>query len=411
MRGTRESVLARSIFPLLVTCATFVMVTPCIADADIPTRARDLGVPFDGEPGPYNAITDVDGVLVGHTTLIHGSGALRVGEGPVRTGVTAILPTGRDFSRLVAAGRAVINGTGEMTGSWLIDETGAFTGPIMLTGTTSVGVVHHATARWLRDNLPPSMWVAGLIPVVAETFDMHLNDAWGFHVEPQHVYHALEQAQGGVVPEGNVGGGTGMIAYTFKGGIGTASRRIAVGDEVFTVGVLLQANHGKREDLRIAGVPVGREIPDLMPSRADAGAEKNSLVIIVATDTPLTATQLRRLARRASLGVGRGGSTGGFMSGELVLAFSTANTIEIGQQQQTLTAPTAWNGDALNALFDAAVQATEEALVNSLVAAETMTGANDLTVFELPEARLQSVLAAYNRLAEVGNAPSANPKP
>lgn len=365
-------------------------------------RARDLGVPFEGQAGPNNAITDVAGVLVGHSTIIRGNGERITGEGPVRTGVTAILPLGRDFSRMVAAGRAVINGTGEMTGSWLIDETGTFGGPVMLTGTTSVGIVHHATARWMRDTLPPSQWVGGLIPVVAETFDFHLNDVWGFHVQPEHVFNALDSARGGAVAEGNVGGGTGMIAYAFKGGIGTASRRVTIGGETYTVGVLLQANHGSRENLRIAGVPVGREIPDLMPTREPARVEKNSLVVILATDASLTATQLRRLARRAALGVGRGGSTGGFMSGELALAFSTGNTVAIGQQEQTLTSPTAWHGDALNGLFEAAVQATEEALVNSLIAAETMTGADDLTVFELPEERLQSVLRRYNRLDETG---------
>lgn len=377
------------------------------ARADDGMRARDLGVPFEGTPGPENAITDVAGVLVGHSTLVEGSGEVVIGEGPVRTGVTAILPRGRDFSQQVAAGRAVINGTGEMTGSWLIDETGYFGGPVMLTGTTSVGMVHHATTRWIRDQLPPSQWFSGLIPVVAETLDIHLNDVWGFHVQPEHVFDALDSASDGRVSEGNVGGGTGMIAYAFKGGIGTASRRIAVGEEAYTVGVLLQANHGKRENLQIAGVPVGREIPDLMPSRDSAAAEKNSLVIILATDAPLTPTQLRRLARRAALGVGRGGSIGGYMSGELALAFSTGNTIAIGQQEQTLTSPTAWHGEALNGLFKAAVQATEEALANALVAAETMTGANNLTVHALPEERLQSVLRRYNRLDEAPSAPSS----
>jgi L-aminopeptidase/D-esterase-like protein len=374
------------------------------ARAEDGTRARDLGVPFEGTPGPMNAITDVAGVMVGHRTLIGGSGEVIIGEGPVRTGVTAILPLGRDFSRQVAAGRAVINGTGEMTGSWLIDETGYFGGPIMLTGTTSVGMVHHATTRWIRDQQPPAQWFSGLIPVVAETLDIHLNDIWGFHVQPEHVFDALDSASGGRVAEGNVGGGTGMIAYAFKGGIGTASRRVSVGEETYTVGVLLQANHGKRENLLIAGVPVGREIPDLMPSRESAAAEKNSLVIILATDAPLTPTQLRRLARRAALGVGRGGSIGGYMSGELALAFSTGNTIAIGQQQQTLTSPTAWHGEALNGLFKAAIQATEEALVNTLVAAETMTGANNLTVHALPEELLQSILRRYNRLQDTASA-------
>ena len=370
------------------------------ASADGIQRARDLGVPFEGTPGPNNAITDVEGVLVGHTTLISGEGALEVGKGPIRTGVTAILPLGKDLSRTVAAGRAMINGTGEMTGTWLIDEIGAMTGPIMLTGTSSVGLVHHATSKWIRDNYPEEIWIAGLIPVVAETLDLPLNDVWGYHVKEEHVYQALNSATSGPVAEGNVGGGTGMVAYTFKGGIGTSSRIVKVKDKTYTVGILLQANHGGRERLRIAGVPVGREIPDLMPSRPKSDTEKNSLVIIIATDAPLTAHQLNRLARRASLGVGRNGSVAGNMSGEIVLAFSTTNTVAIGQQTNTLESPTAWNGDTLNYLFKAVVDGVEEALVNCLVAAETMTGANDLTVYELPEDRLQEILKKYNRLVE-----------
>jgi L-aminopeptidase/D-esterase-like protein len=363
-------------------------------------RARDLGVPFPGQPGPLNAITDVAGVLVGQVTLVSGDGALDVGKGPVRTGVTAILPTGKDLSRGVAAARAVINGTGEMTGSWVIDELGTFAGPVMLTGTSSVGIVHHATSQWIRDRYPPDLWMVGLIPVVTETLDIYLNDVWGYHVKPEHVYQALDSASSGPVTEGNVGGGTGMVAYAFKGGIGTASRLVAVDGHTYTVGVLLQENHGKRKDLRIAGVPVGEEIPDLMPARSGSASEKNSLVIVIATDAPLTAQQLQRLARRASLGVGRGGSTAGHMSGELVFAFSTANSVPLGQPSQQAEAPTAWNGALLDGLFQGTVEAVEEALVNGLVAAETMTGANGLTVYALPEDRLQSILKKYNRLAD-----------
>jgi L-aminopeptidase/D-esterase-like protein len=390
---------ARSLKTTILAATLFAMI-PLYGIAGEPQRARDLGVPFEGSPGPSNAITDVEGVLVGHTTLISGDGALEVGKGPVRTGVTAILPLGRDISRTVAAGRAMINGTGEMTGTWLIDEIGAFTGPVMLTGTSSVGMVHHATSKWIRDNFQQDYWIAGLIPVVAETLDLYLNDVWGYHVREEHVYQALNSAAAGPVAEGNVGGGTGMVAYAFKGGIGTASRVITVNDQTYTVGVLLQANHGGRERLRIAGVPVGREIPDLMPSRPESDTEKNSLVIIIATDAPLTAHQLNRLARRAGLGVGRNGSVAGNMSGEIVLAFSTTNTVAIGQTMQTLESPTAWNGGMLNHLFKATVEAVEEALVNCLVAAETMTGANQLTVYELPEERLQNILRKYNRLVE-----------
>ncbi|WP_405227942.1 DmpA family aminopeptidase [Lentisalinibacter sediminis] len=382
---------------------------PSLVMADAPPRARDLGVPFDGTPGPRNAITDVDGVLVGHVTLIEGEGALEPGKGPVRTGVTAILPLGRDMSRSVAAGRAVINGTGEMTGSWLMDEVGMISGPIMLTGTSSVGIVHHATSRWIRDNAPPEHWVAGLIPVVAETLDLHLNDVWGYHVKPEHVYRAIDTAASGPVAEGNVGGGTGMVAYAFKGGIGTSSRLVSVGEQTYTVGVLLQANHGGRDRLRIAGVPVGREIQDLMPSRAQAASEKNSLVIVIATDAPLSATQLERLARRAALGVGRNGSVASFMSGELAVAFSTTNTIAIGQQTNSIETPTPWTGAMLNPLFLATVEAVEEALVNCLVAAETMTGANGLTVHALPEDRLQEILRKYNRLQETAEPAAVAP--
>jgi len=301
---------------------------------------------------------------------------------------------------MVAAGRAVINGTGEMTGSWLIDETGAFACPVMLTGTTSVGTVHHATSRWIRDNRPREEWIAGLIPVVAETLDIHLNDVWGDHVTAEHVNAAIESAASGPVAEGNVGGGTGMIAYAFKGGIGTASRVVAVEEQRYHVGVLLQANHGKRSNLRIAGVPVGEEIADLMPTRAPSGQEKRSLVIVIATDAPLTANDLERLARHASLGVGRGGSIGSYLSGELVLAFSTGNSWSVADRFRDPRSPTPWNGDMYNALFQGTVEAVEEALVNCLVAAETMTGANDLTVYALPEDRLRSVLRRYNRLAE-----------
>lgn len=387
----------KALIPVAAAAILFSLSAPS-SSAEGHPRARDLGVPFSGTPGPFNAITDVPGVLVGQTTIISGVGKADVGRGPVRTGVTAILPLGRDMSRSVAAGRAVINGTGEMTGTWVIDEVGAFSSPIMLTGTTSVGVVHHATSKWIRDRFPEEQWVAGLIPVVAETFDVNLNDVWGYHVKEADVFNALDSAKGGAVEEGNVGGGTGMIAYGFKGGIGTASRVIKVQGRDYTVGVLLQANHGQRKDLRIAGVPIGDEIPDLMPTRATAAKEKNSLIIVIATDAPLSPQQLSRLARRASLGVGRGGSIGGYMSGELILAVSTTNTTRLGQEFQTIELPTYWNGEVLNGLFAATVESVEEALVNCLVAAQSMTGANGLTVHELPEDRLQTILKKYNRV-------------
>src|SRR5437899_6679476 len=291
-------------------------------------RSRDLGVPFDGAPGPLNAITDVKGVEVGHTTLISGDGPLKVGVGPVRTGVTAVLPRGKDSKDPVFAGWWSLNGNGEMTGTTWVEESGFLDGPVMITNTHSVGVVRDAVIAWRvahKQPDPTTIWWA--LPVVAETWDGWLNDINGFHVKKEDALHAIDSAVTGPVVEGNVGGGTGMICNGFKGGIGTSSRRLGSENGGYTVGVLVQCNYGSRSNLRIAGVPVGLEIPD-DPAYASAksGEEgRGSIIVVVATDAPLVAHQLKRLARRVALGLGRDGSTSGNGSGDIFIAFSTAN--------------------------------------------------------------------------------------
>jgi len=371
-------------------------------------RARDLGLPFEGEPGPNNAITDVVGTTVGHTTLLSGSGPLVAGRGPSRAGVTAILPRGRSVDP-VFAGWYALNGNGEMTGTSWVEESGFLEGPLMITNTHSVGIVRDAVISWLMEQdfaqgePRQNMWT---LPVVAETYDGYLNDINGFHVTAGHAHAALSSAAAGAVPEGNVGGGTGMICHSFKGGIGTSSRvlvpaRGSSGDwDHFTLGVLVQANHGRRARLTIAGVPVGREIPDLMPfdpnkqGAPDEGA--GSIIVVVATDAPLLPHQLKRLARRVPLGIGLVGGLGENNSGDIFLAYSTANPGAAGNKIQSLTMLA--NKD-INALFEATVQATEEAIVNALVAAETMEGINSRIVQALPHQRLQEIMQKYHRLA------------
>ncbi|MGE0462098.1 MAG: P1 family peptidase [Vicinamibacterales bacterium] len=365
-------------------------------------RARDLGVPFDGTPGPLNAITDIAGVTVGHSTIISGEGALRVGQGPVRTGVTAVLPRGRDsMARPSFAGWFSQNGNGEMTGTTWIEESGFLEGPVMITNTHSVGVVRDAVIQWRIKSGPPDAsgyWWS--LPVVAETYDGGLNDINGFHVKERHAFEALDGARGGAVPEGNVGGGTGMVCYGFKGGIGTSSRVVKGGDASYTVGVLVQANFGRRSQLMVAGVPVGREIPQPAqaaivedPVRGDLG----SIIIVVATDAPLLPHQLKRLARRATIGMGRTGGTSGNGSGDIFIAFSTANPDAFtGEGLATVQMV---SNEEISPIFDATVQATEEAIINALVAAETMTGADNRRVERLPHDRLREVLRKYNRLA------------
>jgi D-aminopeptidase len=378
-------------------CIALSLMTASMTFAQAKPRARDLGVPLDGTPGPLNAITDVAGVEVGHTTLIRGEGKLVVGQGqgPVRTGVTAVLPRGRASLEPVFAAWFSLNGNGEMTGTTWIDESGQLEGPVMITNTHSVGVVRDAVVGWLVRRDPSVSWA---LPVVAETYDGFLNDINGFHVKPEHALAALDNARGGPVSEGNVGGGTGMRVHQFKGGIGTSSRKLPEADGGYMVGVLVQANYGKREQLRIAGVPVGREITDLMPTRGAANEDGGSIIIVVATDAPLLPHQLQRLVKRAALGVARTGGIAEHTSGDIFVAFSTAN--RIAAEPSEVVRVEMLPSQRITPLFAATVEATEEAILNALIAAEDMTGINGNKVYALPHDRLQKILKSYNRLAE-----------
>ena len=372
------------------------------AAAPLKPRARDLGVPFTGTPGAWNAITDVPGVEVGEVTLIAGAGKRVRGQGPVRTGVTAVLPRGKLApTDPVFAGWFALNGNGEMTGTTWVEESGQMYGPVMITNTESVGVVHDAVIAWSLDRYHVDLADTWQLPVVAETSDDWLNDMDGFHVKAQHAYAALDMAKSGPVPEGNVGGGTGMICYEFKGGTGTASRKVADSAGQFTVGALVQANFGRREQLTIAGVPVGREITELKAYAARVGPHADndvgSIIVVLATDAPLLPHQLKRIARRASMGIARTGGTASNSSGEIFVAFSTANP---GAGEATgMPALKMIPNERMSPFFQAAAEATEEAIVNALVAAETMTGANDRRVIALPHDQLMALLAKYNRLA------------
>ena len=383
-------------------------------DAQQP-RARELGLPMGGTPGTLDAITDVAGVEVGHTTLISGAGRLVVGKGPVRTGVTVVLPRGKANPDPVFAAWFTLNGNGEMTGTTWVQESGLLEGPVAITNTHSVGVVRDAIIQWevgLSNALQP-WW----LPVVAETYDGGLNDINGFHVKPEHVMAALDSARGGLPQEGAVGGGTGMVCHGFKGGIGTASRKLPDAQGGYTVGVLVQCNYGSRRDLRIAGVPVGEEIVDLVGCTANSDPlpanarprcgsapgvdaeppEQGSIIVVVATDAPLLPHQLKRVATRVSLGIGRQGGFGGNGSGDIFIAFSTAN-------------PRAWHDDApitnvqmlpnerLTPIFQATALATEAAITNALLAAETMTGANDLRIYKMPVDRMLAAMKKYGRM-------------
>src|SRR6202048_452054 len=365
-------------------------------------RARDLGVPFDGTPGALNAITDVAGVTVGHTTLISGEGKLQVGKGPVRTGVTAVLPRGKEsMLKPVFAGWFSQNGNGEMTGTTWVEGSGFLEGPVMITNTHSVGVVRDAVIQWrVTHGQPDATGYWWSLPVVAETWDGWLNDLNGFHVKPEQAFHAIDSAKSGAVEEGSVGGGTGMICNEFKGGIGTASRKLTDKDGGFTVGVLVQCNYGVRKNLRIAGVPVGHEIPeDAAYAAAPFGeVDRGSIIVVVATDAPLVAHQLKRLARRVSLGLGRNGSISGNGSGDIFIAFSTANAG--ASQADHVVDLKMMPNDMLDPVFAATVEATEEAIINAMVAAETMTGIENHRVIALPHERLRAVLKKYNRLAQ-----------
>ena len=371
-----------------------------------PPRARDLGIPFEGEPGPLNAITDVAGIEVGHATIIRGDGELRVGEGPVRTGVTAILPRGRASRGRVFGAWFTLNGNGEMTGTTWLRDRGILEGAVMITNTHSVGAVHEATIAWAQQNLEAPDWS---LPVVAETWDGFLNDINGFHVREEHVFAALDAARGGPVEEGSVGGGTGMRTFGFKAGIGTSSRVVDVGGERYSVGVLVQSNFGSRRLMTIAGVPVGREIPDLTPELGpydqpagdsdQDGDWDGSIIIVAATDAPLLPHQLNRFIRRASLALGRVGSIASNGSGDIFVAFSTANQEAAHNEGGVASLENLANTD-INPFFEAIVQATEESIVNALVAGRDMVGVNGRTVYGLPHDRLREILRRYNRLNE-----------
>ena len=356
-------------------------------------RARALGIPFDGLPGKLNAITDVAGVEVGFTTLISGEGKLEVGKGPVRTGVTAVVPRGHDsLNDPVYAGTFSLNGNGEMTGTAWVEESGFLEGPVVITNTHSVGVARDAVIAWrLAHGAADKTGYWWSLPVVAETWDGWLNDINGFHVKPEDVAHALDTAKSGPVAEGSVGGGTGMICYEFKGGTGTASRVLGKKEGGYTIGVLVQANCGRRQQLTIAGVPIGKEIPGAVYPK-DTG----SIIIVVATDAPLLPDQLKRVARRASLGLARTGSVSGNGSGDLFIAFSTANPGAANPEKPTQTIQTVPN-DRLDPLFEATVQAVEEAIVNALVHNQDITGSDGHRVEALPHDRVRELLKKYNR--------------
>ena len=363
-----------------------------VAPAESKPRARDLGIPFDGTPGTLNAITDVPGVAVGHTTLISGQGKLKVGVGPIRTGVTAVWPRGKDSADPAFAGWFSQNGNGEMTGTTWVEESGFLEGPVMTTNTSSVGVVRDAVVKYFTQNVKHQQpWV---MPVVAETYDGRLNDTHGFHVKEEHAFQALESAQSGPVQEGSVGGGTGMVCYGFKGGIGTASRKVSEHTDSYVVGVLMQANFGGRNQLRIAGLPIGEEL-SATPAPAK---ESGSVIVVVATDAPLLPHQMKRLARRVSLGLARTGSTAGNGSGDIFIAFSTGNSK--AARPDGVAALSMLPNDRMDPLFEAVVQATEEAVINALVAGETMVGRDDNKVLGLPHDRVREILKKHNRLVE-----------
>jgi D-aminopeptidase len=389
-------------------------------------RLRDLGITVGTlPPGPLNAIADVPGVRVGHTTLIRGDGPLEVGRGPVRTGVTAIHPhEGDAFVSSVPAAIAVLNGTGEITGRSHVDELGLLESPILITNTLSVGEVHRACVEWLCRRNPTIGPRHFVVPVVAETFDGFLNDAVGQHVTREHVFAALDGAAGGAVAEGNVGGGTGMRLFGFKGGIGTASRTVPVEDAVYTLGVLVQGNFGNRADLLVDGVPVGPELVGYAPpdtprigghestapvpfepteptwrGPGDEPQKDGSVIVVIATDAPLSERQLARLCRRGMLGLSRVGSTSGNTSGDLLIAFSNApaNRVDRFDSSPHLAAVRLADG-RLGGLFQATVEATAEAVLNALVAAETMVGRDGNTSHALPHDLLCDVMRRHGRL-------------
>lgn len=378
------------------------------AQAD--ARGRDLGIPFEGNPGPLNAITDIAGVEVGQATLIKGEGPLIVGKGPVRSGVTVIFPRGRNNLKPVYGGYFNLNGNGEMTGLAYLEDFGVVSGPIGITSTNAIGHVYAGIQEWAVQHSGEAVF-----PVVAETWDGWQSDINGFHVRPETAKMALDAAKSGPVGEGVVGGGTGMHCFSFKGGIGTSSRAITAGGKPYTVGVLVQCNTGDRKVLRIAGAPVGRDFtkswlpcydpkqskPEQIPKCGSGGAalpDQGSIIIVVGTDAPLMPSQLQRAAKRAALGLARLGSYSGTSSGDIILAFATEPDAVNGPDQKTPSPIVPLPDFEVNSVFEATVQATEEAIINALVAARTSTGADGYTMYGLPHDELRAILKRYNRL-------------
>lgn len=369
-------------------------------------RARDLGLPFDGETGEFNAITDIAGVEVGFTTLIEGEGDVQVDRGPIRTGVTAIIPRGkRTKPSPIWAGQFNLNGNGEMTGTHWINDAGYFISPICLTNTHSVGMVHHAAVGWMVDQykeyfIEDHGWA---MPVIAETYDGITNDICGRHITEAHVLDAINSATSGSVKEGNVGGGTGMMTYEFKGGTGTASRIVNFGSKTYTLGALVQSNFGTRKDFTVLGVPVGKHIPENAVISELTGHETGSIIVVIGTDLPMLPIQLRRIAKRAAIGIGRTGSPGGHYSGDIFLAFSTANDMAL--PGITARQPFSFSLEYINDhyfddIYDATVQSVEEAVINAMVAAESMTTIKPAgkTLEAIDHDRLKEIMRRYKRL-------------
>lgn len=386
------------------TITVFLLMLICLQAYGQKPRARDLGIPFFGEVGELNSITDVKGVEVGYATIISGEGENTIGVGPVRTGVTAIFPRGKEkkFSPVFANWYS-LNGNGEMTGTTWVTESGFLETPIMITNTNSVGVVRDAVLKWYVD----SDWYKGedwwyTYPVVAETYDGFLNDIYGFHVKEKHVLEAIANSSTGKIAEGNVGGGTGMMCLGFKGGTGTASRKFKIADSTYTLGVLVQANFGAKFNLTIAGVPVGRELRDTLnyemikPPKSNRKEGDGSIIVVVATDAPLLPHQLKRIAQRVPLGIGNVGGRGSNGSGDIFIAFSTANENAFNRKEtvQIESLP----NDQMNWFFQSTVEAVEEAIINAMIAAEDMEGINGNKAYAIPHDLLVETLKKYNRI-------------
>jgi len=376
----------------------FFILFPLVVDAQKP-RARDIGIPFEGTPGKFNAITDVKGVEVGYSTIITGSGKNIRGKGPARTGVTAILPRGRN-NNPVYANWYTLNGNGEMTGTTWVTESGFLEGPVMITNTNSVGVVRDAVLKWYVKTgwYKEDFWYT--YPVVAETYDGFLNDIYGFHVKEENAYEALDNAKSGFIKEGNVGGGTGMMCLGFKGGSGSSSRVMKIKDSTYTLGVFVQSNFGRKRNFTIAGVPVGKELKDTLNDEFKAPPSyqqgDGSIIVVVATDAPVLTHQLKRIVQRVSLGIGQVGGQGTNGSGDIFIAFSTANPTAF--QREDFTKVETLANDEINPLFEATIQATAEAIINAMVAAETMEGINGNKSHALPHKLVMDVLKKYNRV-------------